>query len=271
MTRNRTKSEAIRPPSYVTASGRLTGYLEDKRLRITCQVLYNGYAMTHATFSDHLDHAFEANHRSAPHGHQASLEDGLDFINTLDWDRGRWAEKLDSPEKALRWLADHELMHDDALERELALVRERGEFGEQRLEKVRRVRAALRELIEATVERRPADPTQLAEVNRALRTHYVYELVPAADGVSLDHRHEGDPVEGALARLTESIAREVSQGRPERLRVCENDQCRWVFLDTSRTARRKWCDMSTCGNRAKAARFRERQRSSEEKTKPSVA
>jgi predicted RNA-binding Zn ribbon-like protein len=85
-------------------------------------------------------------------------------------------------------------------------------------------------------------------------------LVPAPDGVSLDHRHEGDPVEGALGRLAESVARELTQGRPERLRVCENPECRWVFVDTSHSGRRKWCDMRTCGNRVKVARHRQRRR-----------
>ncbi len=30
--------------------------------------------------------------------------------------------------------------------------------------------------------------------------------------------------------------------------------CDWLFVDRSRGRRRKWCDMETCGNRAKAAR-----------------
>ena len=97
-------------------------------------------------------------------------------------------------------------------------------------------------------------------MNKALRFHYVTYLVPAPDGVSLDHKHEGDPVEGALARLAESVARELTQGRPERLRVCENEECRWIFLDTSHSGKRKWCDMRTCGNRVKVARHRQRRR-----------
>jgi predicted RNA-binding Zn ribbon-like protein len=44
------------------------------------------------------------------------------------------------------------------------------------------------------------------------------------------------------------------------MRICANEECRWVFRDYSPAARRKWCDMSTCGNRAKAARHRERQK-----------
>ena len=60
------------------------------------------------------------------------------------------------------------------------------------------------------------------------------------------------------------LAREVSQGHPERLRVCANPDCRWVFSDSSRSGRRKWCDMNTCGNRAKVARHRQRRKTEAE-------
>ncbi|MBA2700601.1 MAG: CGNR zinc finger domain-containing protein, partial [Chloroflexi bacterium] len=54
------------------------------------------------------------------------------------------------------------------------------------------------------------------------------------------------------------LVKELTSGQPERIRICDNDRCRWVFYDTSRTGRRRWCDMATCGNRAKAARHRAR-------------
>jgi predicted RNA-binding Zn ribbon-like protein len=74
----------------------------------------------------------------------------------------------------------------------------------------------------------------------------------------MGHRHEGDPIDGALGRLTESVARYLGEGKTDRLRVCASETCDWAFFDASRTAKRKWCDMTTCGNRAKAARHRER-------------
>jgi predicted RNA-binding Zn ribbon-like protein len=211
--------------------------------------------------SDHgAGHAPAASHGDFQHAHIAALQDGLDFVNTLEFGRQGPEEELKGPEDALRWFQAHSLLHRESLEELEALARVAPKQGERIVSRVRRVRAAMRELVEATVERRPPDLAQLAEMNRALRTHYIYELVPAHDGVSLDHRHEGDPVDGALARLAESLARELSQGDPDRLRICANDHCRWAFVDTSRTGRRKWCDMATCGNQAKAARFRERQR-----------
>ncbi|MDP8904676.1 MAG: CGNR zinc finger domain-containing protein [Chloroflexota bacterium] len=207
----------------------------------------------------------EADHRpghdhTARHGHHASLADGLDFVNTLEHGRHGSTDHLGSLATAVRWLHDHELLRGEMVADQLRRYAD-DSAGEMRvLSRIRRVRAALRELLDATVEQRPADEAALREVNRALRAQYVYELVPAPDGVSLDHRHEGDPIAGALARLAEAIARELTQADAERLRVCANDECRWVFFDSSPAGRRKWCDMATCGNRAKVARHRARQR-----------
>ena len=43
----------------------------------------------------------------------------------------------------------------------------------------------------------------------------------------------------------------------DRLRVCDGRDCGWVFVDTSKNGRRRWCDMATCGNVAKARRFQQ--------------
>lgn len=212
----------------------------------------------HAHGSDH-----EADHDHGRHGHQASLEDGLDFVNTLEYERGKAVDDLVDAPTAVRWLQEHELLHRETAGGIIAAAQKDESGAERLMLRVRRVRAALRELLDATVEARPPGAGALREVNRVLRAPYIYELVPAADGVSLDHRHEGDAVIGALARLSEAIARELTQSDKDRLRVCANDECRWVFHDNSPAGRRKWCDMSTCGNRAKAARHRERQKAAE--------
>lgn len=42
------------------------------------------------------------------------------------------------------------------------------------------------------------------------------------------------------------------------LRWCEAPDCEWLFLDSSRNRSRRWCDMASCGNRAKARRHYQR-------------
>jgi predicted RNA-binding Zn ribbon-like protein len=57
-----------------------------------------------------------------------------------------------------------------------------------------------------------------------------------------------------LAAVVWSAADLIVAGCDDRIRQCANDACRWLFLDGSRNASRRWCDMSACGNRAKARR-----------------
>lgn len=194
------------------------------------------------------------------HGHIAPLEDCLEFLNTGRRVRGRRTHEFAGPSDAIEWFSARNLLHEDARQRLLARHATDQAAGEVDLEIIRRVRDAARGLLEATVQGRRPSRADLQTVNSTLRTQFVYVLVPGADGISLGHRHLGDPIAGALGRLTETLAREISQGTPERLRICESPDCTAAFLDTSRTGRRRWCDMATCGNRAKAARHRERRR-----------
>ena len=217
-------------------------------------------ADTEIGHSEEHANGYGEDHGQGRHGHQASLQDALDFVNTLEYSKGLPEEHMPDLQTAVPWLQEHALLHREMVESLLARYRDDPEGSERVMQRIRRSRTAVRELLDAAVESRPPESGALKEVNRALRAQYVYELVPAADGVSLDHKHEGDPVQGAIARLSEAVARELTQGEPRRLRICANDDCRWVFRENSPAGRRKWCDMSTCGNRAKAARHRERQK-----------
>jgi len=50
----------------------------------------------------------------------------------------------------------------------------------------------------------------------------------------------------------------VTSDTVRRVRQCEGAGCAWLFIDSSKNGSRRWCDMSVCGNRAKARRFRAR-------------
>ncbi|WP_053204487.1 CGNR zinc finger domain-containing protein [Jiangella muralis] len=45
----------------------------------------------------------------------------------------------------------------------------------------------------------------------------------------------------------------LTQGPLHRLGECAS--CPWLFLDTSKNGRRRWCSMATCGSRDKARRY----------------
>jgi predicted RNA-binding Zn ribbon-like protein len=70
----------------------------------------------------------------------------------------------------------------------------------------------------------------------------------------------GRPVDDALARILGAVAAAVADGTWARMKVCRQPDCRWAYFDASRNRSRSWCSMETCGNRAKARSFRQRQR-----------
>lgn len=53
-----------------------------------------------------------------------------------------------------------------------------------------------------------------------------------------------------------SAAELLTSGELSGLSQCGGVDCGWLFLDTSRGRRRRWCDMQDCGNREKVRRFR---------------
>jgi predicted RNA-binding Zn ribbon-like protein len=62
------------------------------------------------------------------------------------------------------------------------------------------------------------------------------------------------PTAAAQLRLDlAAAALDIFRYDPGLVRRCANPSCVLVFLDNSKSRRRRWCDMSTCGNRAKAA------------------
>lgn len=194
------------------------------------------------------------------HAHNVDLEDTFDFLNTDDTENGFPFEKLPTLDVALLWFVDRGVIHLEGADRVRAQAATRDALMARDLARIRAVRSALREVAHAVAQDRAPNVGALDTINRALHARQVIELVPAPDGVSVDHRHVGDPVDDALARLADPLVTELTDGRPERIKVCASDTCAWIFYDASRTSRRRWCDMATCGNRAKAARHRARGR-----------
>jgi predicted RNA-binding Zn ribbon-like protein len=192
---------------------------------------------------------------NAGHAHAADLDTSLGFVNTLELTATQPIEHLGSRALAVEHLATGILAHRDALEREAETD------DDAWLARVHGIRAALREVWDAQVEGRPASEHALDELNRVLERRIVPLLEPEGPGVRVGHRHGPDATGEALAALVEPVVAAIAANDTGRFRVCANDACRWVFEDTSRTGRRRWCDMRICGNRAKVARHRARRRS----------
>lgn len=62
----------------------------------------------------------------------------------------------------------------------------------------------------------------------------------------------------ALGTIARDAVRLFGPEADGRIRECSADDCDLVYLDTSRSANRRWCSMQRCGNRAKVRAHRAR-------------
>ena len=90
----------------------------------------------------------------------------------------------------------------------------------------------------------------------AARSRLVYDR----DGFGWSLPSDGDDLERPLWDIARSAADLLTSGDRDRVKECASPTCEWVFVDHSKNRSRRWCDMSDCGNRAKARRFQAKKR-----------
>lgn len=184
----------------------------------------------------------------------------LEFVNTDTAPLVPRGDLLRDFGTLLRWLVDARVIDTDragGLSRRALL---QPAAATATLVDARRVRAAMRQLAERGATSTRTREDAILEINRVLGRsagtrrleqiepgRYVRVFVPT-----------GDAFAGLMIPIVESAADSLVLDELDRVHRCADPRCPRVFLDTSRNGTRRWCDMGTCGNRAKAARHRAR-------------
>jgi predicted RNA-binding Zn ribbon-like protein len=181
----------------------------------------------------------------------------LDLANTID-ERGTShpRELLPRYEDLLAWGVQAKAVRPTeaaALRRHAASHRV---AASETLARVAEVREAIFRLFSAVADRRVAPADALAVLNR--------NLPQALGGCCLERRglrfawrwrQAARPeLDRVLWPVVVSAADLLTSSQINRVRRCAGAGCAWLFIDTSRNRTRRWCDMSVCGNRAKARR-----------------
>lgn len=186
----------------------------------------------------------------------------LDFVNTDDARRGAGSDVLDDFSAFLSWLASMGALDLDRVSGILRRAEQQPAGAGAVLADARRVRVALRTLAECGgyLERSRLDA--LSEINRVLgRSAGTRRIDLRSDGRFVrTFAPVGDAFAGLMIPVVDSAGDALVTGELARVRRCVGARCTRVFLDVTKNGRRRWCDMATCGNRAKAARHRERLR-----------
>lgn len=187
----------------------------------------------------------------------------LDFVNTLNGSRetGETEEKLLGYADLVSWGRQAGIL----AEREArALLKEAARAPAKGTKAVARsvaLREAIYGIFSAIAQERPPSKEDLSTLNNSLSEALARsEIVSTPEGFRWDWRAEGRDLTRVLWPVARSAAELLTSDEVARARVCEADDCTWVFMDVSKNRSRRWCDMKYCGNRAKSRRHYERKR-----------
>lgn len=184
----------------------------------------------------------------------------IDFLNTALAPQGTPIETIGDGRAFLDWLVAAELL-DQA-----AAARMARRFGGRALDaaaaEARRVREWARDWL-ARWRVAPADDygAEIAALNRLLaRETRRREVVASGDGPELVERSRIEDAGALIALVAVQIAALITREQPSLLKHCAGPGCTLWFLDRTKAHRRLFCSATACGNRAKVAAYRERQR-----------
>jgi len=186
----------------------------------------------------------------------------LDFINTLD---DRFSSE---PQELLKTYADLTRFAEDTgiLEQQqanhLAHVSQDSPREAQRiLHAAVALREAMFTVIWAMVTKKPVPHAALNTFNEYVRQAAQHSsLVQVKENFEWRFDDARNNLEAPLWPIARAAADLLSSDHLEFVRACASETCQWLFLDVSKNHRRRWCDMTRCGNRAKVRNFYARQK-----------
>ncbi|WP_329055869.1 CGNR zinc finger domain-containing protein [Amycolatopsis sp. NBC_01488] len=167
------------------------------------------------------------------------------FTATLTERRGDAVERIPTPQRLVDWLAVTGLAVDSCTTAQLDLARE--------------LRESIHAAATAAALQDPLPAPAVRVINdRSAQGRASAVLTP--EGKRRWQLSSASRVEDALGVIAADAISIVSGERDGRLALCASPTCQAAFFDTSQSRTRRWCDMNTCGNRQKKARFNANQR-----------
>ena len=126
--------------------------------------------------------------------------------------------------------------------------------------KLKQLRSLLRRAAEKLTAGGSIGRSELSALNQVLNVPAWQKLVQDQNGF----RAETIPVRNnwtwVIAGIAASFGEMLANQEVERIKVCANSDCRWVFHDPTKARTKRWCDDRTCGNRARVRRARAAQK-----------
>ena len=186
----------------------------------------------------------------------------LDFANTVNNRAGAHPEELLTDySRLLRWAEEARVITSKAAECLRTAAQEAPGRARSTLRDAIALRDALYDVFAAVARQRTAPETQVALLNTALHDAWQHaQIVYGNRQFTWEWIRPDRSFDSVLWPVARAAVDLLTSEELTYVRLCAAVDCAWLFLDTTKNHRRRWCEMKTCGNRAKAKTYYQRQK-----------
>ena len=180
----------------------------------------------------------------------------LDFINTVNRESNGYTEDwLNSYSDLLVWGQHVQILNQQQATQLAELAACQPDLAEAVFESAITLREIIYRIFSAVSANCEVQNHDLDALNKTLKEASAWrQISPIDNDFDWSWSDKSDHLGCILWRVAFSAADLLTAKELSRVRECSGDGCGWIFLDTSRNRSRRWCDMETCGNRAKVRR-----------------
>jgi len=179
----------------------------------------------------------------------------LDFVNTAGGSRDSPKEYLTSYHDLVSWGRQAGVLSGPEAQHLTEAARRRPSDAAKALAEAVGLRETIFRIFAAVVAGDEPAPADLSALGAALSRAMVHlRVLPHAGGYTWGWADDREQLHRVIWPVVRSAAELLVSGEARRVGRCASDDCDWLFMDTSHNHSRRWCDMRSCGNRAKARR-----------------
>jgi predicted RNA-binding Zn ribbon-like protein len=124
------------------------------------------------------------------------------------------------------------------------------------ISKLKSLRKVVRRSCEAVAAGKTMQRAELHALNAAMNVTGKRQLFQRQNGLQIEFVPAAAGWDWIVAEIARSFADTLSSGEIARIKICRNNDCRWVFYDKTKGQTRCWCSDKSCGNRERVRRAR---------------
>ncbi|WDV46384.1 CGNR zinc finger domain-containing protein [Clostridiaceae bacterium M8S5] len=178
----------------------------------------------------------------------------LDFVNTIEnhLNESMYIERFTSYNNFVKWCTRVNILDIDVANHLTKKGNENNIESSNVLKRAIVLREALFKIFLAVISNNTPKQSDIEVLNSEINKTMAFSQLKYKNNTFVWEKNHTNDLDCMFSFIVKDAVSLLTSDKLDRLKLCDDACCGWLFLDMSKNKSRKWCSMKYCGNRAKA-------------------